>query len=63
MTPKVLWTVEQAAEAVGLGKTKVYELIASGELEAVRIGRARRVPVEAVTAYVAQLRDVQREAL
>jgi excisionase family DNA binding protein len=63
VTRKLLLTVDETAEVVGLGKTKVYELIASGELEAVRIGRCRRVPVEAVKAYVIRLRDLEGEGL
>jgi excisionase family DNA binding protein len=39
----------------GLGRTKVYELIAAGELRTVKIGRRRFIPVEAVREYVARL--------
>lgn len=56
MTEQLLLPVESAARALGLGKTKVYELIARGELETVTIGRARRVPVASLANYVAGLR-------
>jgi excisionase family DNA binding protein len=39
----------------GLGRTKIYELIASGELRTVKIGRRRFIPVTAVQEYVARL--------
>lgn len=39
----------------GLGRTKVYELITSGELRTVKIGRRRFVPASAVEEYVARL--------
>ncbi len=39
----------------GLGRTKVYELIASGDLRTVKIGRRRFIPVTAVQEYVARL--------
>jgi excisionase family DNA binding protein len=41
-------SVEQAAHAVGLGRTKVYELLASGELPSVKVGKRRLVRVEAL---------------
>jgi len=56
MTTQMLLKVEQAADRLGLGRTVVWGLVASGELETVKIGRSRRVPVEALEAYVAKLR-------
>ncbi len=53
--PRLL-TVRQAAEVLGLGRSKVYELIAAGRLETVSIGRSRRVPFDALRAFVADLR-------
>ncbi|MGA8725432.1 MAG: excisionase family DNA-binding protein [Acidimicrobiales bacterium] len=57
MTEKVLLTVEEAAERLSIGRTKAFELIAKGELESVMIGRARRVPVQALEPFVAALRE------
>ena len=53
---KLLLTVEETASLIGIGRTKVFELIATGVLESVRIGGARRVPTGAVTDYVERLR-------
>lgn len=53
---KLLLTVEETAGLIGIGRTKVFELIASGVLESVRIGGARRVPTAAVADYVERLR-------
>lgn len=53
---KLLLTVEETAGLIGIGRTKVFELIASGVLESVRIGGARRVPTAAVADYVEGLR-------
>lgn len=52
----LLLSVAEAARALSLGRSKTYELIASGELEVVHIGRCSRVPVDAVEAYVERLR-------
>ena len=53
---KLLLTAEEAAEALSIGRTKVYELMAGGQLRSVHIGRSRRVPREALGDLVASLR-------
>lgn len=35
--------VNDAARMIGVGRTKLYELISSGELETVKIGKATRI--------------------
>lgn len=45
--------VEEAAEALGIPRTKCFELIASGELPSIKFGRLRRVPVEALDVLIA----------
>ena len=45
-------TVDGAKKALGLGTTKIYELIGSGELETVTIGRRRLVKVSSIRALV-----------
>ncbi|MCA1194889.1 helix-turn-helix domain-containing protein [Saccharopolyspora sp. 6V] len=52
---RVLLTVEEAAEQLGIGRTTTYALVRSGELESVRIGRLRRIPKEAIDQYAARL--------
>jgi excisionase family DNA binding protein len=52
-----LLTVQQAARVLNLGRSTVYELIASGQLEVVHIGRSARVPVDAITKLVGFLRS------
>lgn len=54
---KLLLTAEEAAELVGVGRTKVYELLRVGHIESVRIGRCRRIPLRAVHEYVARLSE------
>ena len=53
---EMLLTVEEAARRLRIGRTLVYQLISSGELESVKVGRLRRVPAECLPAYVATLR-------
>ncbi len=47
---------EEVAECLGVGRSKVYELMGDGTLESVRIGSCRRVTTAAVKAYVESLR-------
>lgn len=56
----LLFTPEQAAGSMGTGRTTIYALMASGELESIKIGRSRRIPREAVEAYVERLRGEAR---
>lgn len=58
---RVLLTVEEAAEQLGIGKTTTYALVRSGELESVLIGRLRRIHIDAVAAYAARLVADQRQ--
>ena len=51
----ILVTPEEAAKALRLGRSKVYELMASGELESVRIGRSRRIRWGALEAFANSL--------
>jgi excisionase family DNA binding protein len=52
-----LLRVEEAAKYLSIGRTLVYRLLHSGELESVQIGRARRIPLVALESYVERLRD------
>jgi len=55
MPTRVLLTVEEAAEQLGIGRTLLYKLIARGEIESIRIGRLRRVPDAAIQDYARRL--------
>ena len=52
----LLLSIEDAGRALGVGRSTIYGLIDSGDLEVVHIGRAARVPVESVQGFVRQLR-------
>jgi len=53
--PRLL-TVPQAAKALSLGTSTVHELVRSGRLDSVKIGAARRVPAEAIDAFLGDAR-------
>jgi excisionase family DNA binding protein len=45
-------TVKEACAAVGLGKTKIHELIGGGAVESVKVGRRRLVNVPSLLRYL-----------
>ena len=53
---QLAYSVKEVGEQLCIGRTAVYRLIKSGELESVRIGRSRRITVLALQTYVAGLR-------
>lgn len=50
-----LLTAAEAAEVLGIGESTVHGLRLAGELASVKIGTARRFPVEAIDDYIARL--------
>lgn len=54
--PRLLLKPEEAAERLGIGRTQVFALISAGDLQSVKIGRSRRVPVSACEEFVRGLR-------
>jgi excisionase family DNA binding protein len=52
---RLLYRVNEAALALGLSRAKVYELINSGALQAVRIDGARRIRAADLKAFVDSL--------
>ena len=54
---RLLLTVPEAAEALGISRSKLYQLISAGIVRSVRIDGSRRVPVESLTAYINQLME------
>lgn len=52
--PPVLLTVADAARALAIGRTTMYELIRDGSIAVIHIGRSTRVPVDAVRAFARQ---------
>jgi excisionase family DNA binding protein len=45
---------EEFAMAVGLSRSKAYELIAKGAVPSIRLGASVRVPVDALRAWIAR---------
>ena len=45
--PRLLLTVPEAAEALAISRSKLYELLASGAITSIRIDGSRRIPLTA----------------
>ena len=54
---KVLLRVEEAAQALSIGRSKAFELIRDEQLRTVRIGRSLRVPADAVREFVERMAE------
>jgi excisionase family DNA binding protein len=57
MPEKLLYSTAEACERLNVGRTKLFELIRSGELESVQIGSARLIPADACADLVGRLRQ------
>jgi excisionase family DNA binding protein len=53
---KLLLSAEDVAEALTISRTRVYEILAAGELFSVRLGKVRRIPRESLAEYIEKLR-------
>ena len=55
---KLLLTPTEAADLLGVSRSTIYDLLNSGDLESVHIGRARRIPSASLHAFVNRLRGL-----
>ncbi|MEU8656921.1 helix-turn-helix domain-containing protein [Actinoplanes philippinensis] len=55
-SPRVL-RVEEAAHALGIGRSLVYDLIRTGRLRSFKVGSRRLIPVAAIDETIAKLSE------
>ena len=53
---------EAAAQALNIGRSKIYQLMEAGEIESVKIGRSRRISVKALEEFTEKLTRETRGA-
>ena len=51
-SPKLAFTIAEACYAVGIGRSKLYELIGEGRIEVVKIGSRTLIPAESLRALL-----------
>ena len=56
MNDPVLHSINSTAKILGIGRSSLYGLIASGQLRPVKIGRRTLIPDETIRRFVADLR-------
>lgn len=49
--------IPAAVRMTGIGRSKLYELIASGDIEVVKIGSATLIPVASLQALIAKYKQ------
>lgn len=49
--------IREACRITGIGRSKLYELIAEGEIEIIKVGAMTLVPVEGLRAFVETVRQ------
>lgn len=55
MKDKLAYTVNEATEALGFGRTKLYELVKTGELTLLKAGRRSLIKRADLEAFLARL--------
>ncbi len=51
-THKLAYTIAEACHAVGIGRTKLYELIGEGRVETRKIGARTVIPADSLRALI-----------
>ena len=51
------YTVEQVAKMLHIGRDKVYELLRTGQLHSIKIGKLRRITEQHLAEFIASLED------
>jgi excisionase family DNA binding protein len=56
---RFLYSVEEAAYHLGIGRTFMFHLLATGEIDSFKIGNRRKITRDALDAYVSRLQAEQ----
>ncbi len=59
---RLVLRAEEVAEELGIGRWKVYEMMATGELPTIRIGRLVRVPRAALERWIEEHTSIGQAA-
>jgi len=54
---RLLLSVVEAAHRLDIGRTLMYELLSSGQIESMHVGRLHKVPTDSLEAFIAQRRS------
>lgn len=54
---QLLLSINDAADCLGVGRTKIYELVASGDLTLVKLGRKSLITDTSIKGLVARISE------
>lgn len=54
MLPRLAFTPEEAAATIGVSRTRMFQLLRSGEIPSLKLGRVRRVRIDRLREYLEQ---------
>jgi len=58
--PRLLLTPTEAAAALGIGRSKLYELLKSGTVPSITIGACRRIVADDLIGVIDELKKTQQ---
>jgi excisionase family DNA binding protein len=59
---RLAYSVEEAADLLGIGRTFMFHLVATGEIDSFKIGNRRKIHRDALDGYIERLRSEQARA-
>jgi excisionase family DNA binding protein len=62
MPQRLLLRIPEVMTMLGLGRTKIYELIGSGDLPVIRVGKAVRIPVTVLEKWVEERQHQDKDS-
>jgi excisionase family DNA binding protein len=52
LSPRLAYGIDDAADALDLSRSRIYELIAAGEIAACKVGKRTIIPAAELTAFL-----------
>ena len=56
---RLVYSVQEAADLLGISRSFMFQLVATGEIDSFKIGKRRKIPREALDGYIQRLRSEQ----
>jgi excisionase family DNA binding protein len=60
---RLLYSAEEAAGLLGIGRTYMFALLASGEISSLKIGKRRKITRDALYEFIQRLRSEQETGI
>jgi excisionase family DNA binding protein len=60
-TKRLAYSVEEACQALGIGRALTYELIMSGRLHSIKVGARRLIPASALHEFLGGVRPARSD--